>query len=242
MCDYNMLADGDRVLVAVSGGIDSLVLIRTLQLWQKKAPVSYVLHGVHIDMGAGGNGESEVACKVAAAVKKMSIPCDVVPAAWKPLPQMQGNGDDKDTCFRCARSRRTQLFALADRHGCNKLALGHHLDDLVETFFLNMIHAGNLSTMLPKQELFSGQLALIRPLAYLEKMEVHTIGEDLGLQPIRSFCPLSERTSRQEIQQILEMITAKIPDAKKHIFAAMGNCRPEYLLKSRMKNGYADQS
>ena len=230
MHDYTMLVDGDRILVAVSGGIDSLVLAWLLQVWQENAPISYAVHAIHIDMEAEGDQPGLVARQVAESLERLSIPCHILPAAWKPTDEMLQTGNAKDVCFRCARSRRTQLFDHADVHGYGKLALGHHRDDIIETFFLNMMHAGNLSTMVPKQELFSGRLALIRPLAYLDKKEVEAMGAKSNLQPIRSFCPLSEKTRRQDMHHLLENIYGQIPDAKKHIFAALGNVRPDYLL------------
>jgi tRNA 2-thiocytidine biosynthesis protein TtcA len=242
MQDYKMLADGDRVLVAVSGGIDSLVLAWLLQNWQKKAPISYTIHGIHVDMEPLADQAGQAAAQVVLSMKKLAIPCQVLSVAWKPTDEMLASGQTKDVCFRCARSRRTQLFEYADAHGYNKLALGHHRDDIIETFFLNMLHAGNLSTMVPKQELFSGRLALIRPLAYLDKTEVEFIGENISLQPIRSFCPLSEKTRRRDIHSLLEHIYDQIPQANQHILAALGNVRPDYLLTPRVKKSHADPS
>ena len=130
-----------------------------------------------------------------------------------------------------ARSRRNQLFDHARQTGCNKLALGHHRDDIIETFLLNLTRSGNISTMAPRQDLFDGRLSLIRPLAYLDKQEIVTIGEQLQVTPIRPNCPLAEKTQRLEMHQLAEMIYERIPGAKKHMFAALGNVRQEYLLK-----------
>jgi len=242
MVDYAMLADGDRVLIAVSGGIDSLVLARVLQLWKTRAPISYTLHSIHIDMQPDSDGPGTVARSVQAALQRQGLPCTILPAAWTPDEEAVGKGRVKDVCFQCARSRRTQLFAHARKHQYHTLALGHHRDDIIETFFLNMLHAGNLSTMVPRQQLFSGRLSIIRPLAYLSKQQVRGIGRDLSLQPIRSNCPLSEKTARCHVREIVSTIEERLPGAREHIFAALANIRLDYLLDRHYRNDYANRS
>jgi tRNA 2-thiocytidine biosynthesis protein TtcA len=232
MHDYAMLADGDRVLIAVSGGLDSLVLAWLLGEWRKKAPIGYALQAVHVDMEPTPDAPGDAATCVAAMVGGFGFDLHILPALWRPDPQaLQSATSGHDLCFQCARSRRTQLFDYARQCGCNKIAFGHHRDDIIETFLLNLTCAGNISTMVPRQDLFSGRLALIRPLAYVDKAEIREIGRELGLEPVRSACPLFEKTRRQEMHQLAEQIYQQIPGAKKHIFAALGNVREHYLLK-----------
>ena len=228
-----MLADGDRVLVAVSGGIDSLVLLAMLVHWRAKAPIDYQLHPVHVDMEPGANGPGPAACQVAAVVRPLGLELCILAAQYRPTTAeiAAAEHSGQDLCFHCARSRRTQLFAHARQENCNKLALGHHRDDIIETFLLNLTCAGNISTMIPLQSLFSGRLSLIRPLAYLDKAEVESLGREAGLTPVRSSCPLSERTRRRDIHHLAEQIYQQIPGAKEHIFAALGNVRFDYLLR-----------
>nr|WP_321464679.1 ATP-binding protein [uncultured Desulfobulbus sp.] len=233
MHDYGMLADSDRVLVAVSGGMDSLVLLAVLLHWRKKAPINYQVEAIHVDMEPGFDAPGEAAAMIAGQVARLGSELRILPAEYHPLPEEieQAAAGGQDLCFFCARSRRTQLFAHARDHRFNKLALGHHRDDIIETFLLNLTCAGNISTMSPMQSLFSGRLAVIRPLAYLDKTEIHAIGQELSLEPVRSACPLSERTRRRDIHQLAEEIYTRIPGAREHIFAALGNVRTAYLLK-----------
>jgi tRNA 2-thiocytidine biosynthesis protein TtcA len=233
MHDYSMLADADRILVAVSGGMDSLVLLAVLLHWRKKAPISYQVEAIHVDMEPGGDTPGPAAVRIGHQVRRLGLELRILPALYHPAQEeiAAASSGGQDLCFQCARSRRTQLFAHARDQGWNKLALGHHRDDIIETFLMNLTSAGNISTMSPLQPLFCGRLALIRPLAYLDKSEIRALGQALAFEPVRSACPLSEQTRRRDIHQLAELIYSRIPGAKEHIFAALGNVRTQYLLR-----------
>ena len=236
MHTYDMLAEGDRVLIAVSGGVDSLVLAWLLQFWQKKAPIAYTVHAIHIDMEPSENGSGPAALAVQNQLQRINMPCSIVPTIWQPpdlskMNQHLPHTDSKDICYTCARHRRKQLFEYARTDSYNKIALGHHRDDIIETFFLNICFAGNISTMRPRQDLFEGRLALIRPMAFLDKSDIVSLARELDFEPVRTNCPLSEKTRRLEVRQLLESIYERIPASKMRIFAALSNVRQEYLLK-----------
>ena len=223
MGDWQMLDDGDRVLIGVSGGIDSLATAWVLQMWRDKAPISYEIEAVHVDDGfwspdKGGQPPVDI---IAEQMQRFQIPFSSV-KGW----EIEG----KRTCFMCARNRRSQLFDLARQKSCAKLALGHHKDDLVETFLINALYSGNISTMLPKQQLFEGRLSLIRIFAYLEKDDIWTIADCAGLEPVANFCPVGDDSRRETVRALLDKIYADIPGSKGSLFSALGNVREGYML------------
>ena len=248
---YSMLSHGDCVLVAVSGGVDSLVLAGLLQMWLKKAPIQYTLRVVHIDMGFRGQGDGGISPveEIRRQLHRFGIPLVVkqvretgetqaiaevslspcLPDSVLPIPLIDKDQPER-SCFLCSRQRRHQLFDLAREYGCNKIAFGHHKDDLIETLFLNMFYSGNLSTMVPRQDLFDGRLTLIRPLAYIEKHEVQDIAVTLGLVPVDNLCPLAGNTRRDHLRKMLHTLYQQNPGVKASIFAAMANVREGYLL------------
>ncbi len=225
MHDWQMLSDGDRVIVAVSGGVDSLVTAWVLKMWQSKAPIHYTLEAVHIDNGfrLPDSEEASPAERIAERMKVLAIPFSVIPG-W---PVVEG---EERNCFTCSRNRRTQLFELARQRGCRKLALGHHKDDLVETFLLNALYSGNISTMLPRQDLFDGNLSLIRILSYIEKKDIVAFSKKIGLVPVANLCPLAGDTRRETVRDILTDVCKKVPGAKSSLFSALGNIREGYML------------
>ncbi len=225
MYDFSMFEDGDNVLVAVSGGVDSLTLACVLKKWQEKAPIHFKLTACYIDHGfwRKDTGTENPAKVIAQQLSLFSLDCEII--------QERHITEIDRTCFLCSKNRRSQLFDLARDFGYNKIAFGHHKDDLIETFLLNAMYSGNISTMVPKQGLFDGTLFIVRPLAYLEKNEVITLSEGFKLEPVKNLCPLSDNSKREKVRVILSHLYSVDSGIKASLFAALFNVRTEYLLK-----------
>jgi len=224
MHNYSMLADGDQVLIAVSGGVDSLVLAWLLNYWQHKAPIRYNITAAYID-----NGFDASTCNnVAKQLRNINVPYLIEKTDFWEKAAAAENG--KSVCYHCARLRRNLLFSIAEQQSFNKIAFGHHKDDILETFFINLLYAGNLSTMVPKQELFDGRINIIRPMAYLEKKEILKIAEQINILPVKNPCPKDSDSKRQEARKVLASLSNLDPKVKSNIFAALSNIRKGYLL------------
>jgi tRNA 2-thiocytidine biosynthesis protein TtcA len=219
-----MIRDGDHVLVAVSGGKDSLVLLQILHERLKRIPISYRITAVHVDPGFGGNSAREIESYLSLhGFDYRIIESDIGPRA-------HGPENRENPCFLCSRMRRKLLFEMADSLGCNRIALGHHKDDIIETLFLNIFYGASISTMLPVQALFGGKLTLIRPLYLLDEDLVRRYAEAMDFPKIQVDCPSSGATKREEIKSMLNGFYRSSRKIKGNIFHALQNVNPEYLL------------
>lgn len=221
ICRYGLINDGDRIAVGLSGGKDSLCLLWMLAERRRRAPVDYALVALHVDLGWGQDTTS-----LEAFCRRLGVECHVLPTDIGE--RAHGPGNPESPCFLCARLRRKRLFEAACAHGCNRLALGHHRDDIIQTFFLNVIYSSEISTMLPAQELFGGRLTIIRPLALCDESQLARLARELGLPVLPSGCP-SARSARREMAALLEPLFRRNRRLKGNVFRALSNVRPEYL-------------
>jgi tRNA 2-thiocytidine biosynthesis protein TtcA len=223
--DYDMIREADRIAVGLSGGADSLTLLWLLTERRPRIRVRYELHAIYVDPGFEG-GAAEA---LKPFCERLEIPLRV---EWTDY-GLQGHSpaNRENPCFLCARLRRKRLFEVADELGCSTLALGHNKDDVIETLFLNMCYAGEISTMRPEQELFHGRFRLIRPLAYAESGLIRRFAREFNLPVTANPCPSAGRTQRAEIKSLLADLYRRNPKIKGNIFRALRHVRTDYLLK-----------
>ena len=222
-----MISQGDRILLGVSGGIDSQSLLYVLHEVKQKAPVEFEIIPVHIDPGFEGGCAGELSAYVRANFGPLLVEKTDYGI------RAHSKENRSNPCFLCSRLRRKRLFELAKEKGCNKIALGHNKDDLIETLFINIFYAGKIASMKPRQSFFDGAIEIIRPLSYVEKKDITTFSHTVGLTSFENPCPSAGNTKRSQIRDVLDMVYKQNKHIKGNIFRAMGNIVPDYLLEKR---------
>lgn len=218
-----MIADGDRILVGLSGGKDSLTLLWTLKARLSRIPVSYDLLAIYVDPGFGG----EAGAVLKAFCGDLGVPLIVAATDFGIVAHSPENRENP--CFLCARRRRQRIFETANEHGFNLVAFGHHQDDIIETLFINMCYAGEISTMLPRQSFFNGMLTVIRPLAFCEEARIRRFAADLNFPCVQNPCPSAKTSKRQEIKDLLKRLYRSNPKIRGNLFRAMHHINTDYM-------------
>jgi len=224
--DYDMIDEGDRVLVGVSGGVDSLVLLDLLATPMLYLPRFEVI-AAHIDHGFdssyGGYTVLERHLEGSGlpfVIKKTDI--GIV---------AHGDANRKNPCFLCSRLRRKEIFTVAEELNCNKIAFGHHKDDIIETLLINMFYGREISTMVPNQSVFNGKYHIIRPLAYLDECLIKRYAREREFPIIENPCPTASASRRAYIKNLLKALEKDNKKIKDNIFKSMSHVKPDYLLK-----------
>jgi len=224
---YDMITDKDRIAVGLSGGKDSLSLMWFLKERLGRIPIHYDLFAIYIDPGFEGSFSEQLK----SYCREMGYTIHVEVTDYGVISHSAYNRENP--CFLCSRLRRKRLFEIADNFGCNKLALGHNKDDIIETLFLNMCYAGEISTMCPVQSLFDGKFTVIRPLAYTDENIIRKFAENQNFPEFINTCPSAGISKRQEIKTFLNQIYRTNPKIKGNIFRSMSRVKPEYLLNPK---------
>lgn len=219
-----MIEDGDHAMVAVSGGKDSLSLLWLLREHIKRIPIEYKLTAVHVDPGFGADSAGQMESFFSEHnFEYRVLQSDIGPKA-------HGPENRENPCFLCSRLRRKMLFQLANELKCNKIAFGHHKDDLIETFFLNIFYGASVSTMLPVQPFFDGKLTAIRPFYMTDEDIIRRYANSMGWPKIDLGCPTAGSSKREDVKEMLKNFYRTNKKIKGNIFHALQNVKPDYLL------------
>lgn len=220
---YDLIRDDDRIMVAVSGGKDSLLLLWLLRERLRRIPIGYELTAVFVDPGFDPS-----AChRLEAFFIKEGFDYRIIRTDHGLRAHSPENRENP--CFLCSRLRRTTLFRMARDLNCRKIALGHNQDDLIETFFINICYGGQVAGMVPKQLFFGGEITVIRPLALVPAAKAERLCRRLELPVISNACPSAGINKRQEMRSLLETLFEKNPKVRGNIFHAMSHVNLEYL-------------
>lgn len=212
--DYNMISAGDKIGVGVSGGKDSLALLVFLAELRKYNSQPFVLEAITIDMGLGMDYTP-----VKKLCDRLDVPYTVVKTEIGPV--IFDYRKEKNPCSMCAKMRRGALNQALLERGLNKLALGHHYDDAVETFMMSLLFEGRLSCFQPVTDLDRTGITQIRPMLYIHEQTVDNFVARQNLPVIENRCPVDKQTKREEIKRLVYDLSAKYPDLKDRIFGAM---------------------
>ena len=226
--DYNMIEAGDRIAVGVSGGKDSLTLLVLLAALREYHPSGFELRAVTIDMGLTGMNYTPVQ----ELCDRLGVPYTRVETQIGPI--IFDYRQEKNPCSMCAKMRRGALSQAVIDLGCNKVALGHHYDDAVETFFLSLFYEGRLSCFQPVTLLDRTGITQIRPMLYLSEKTVNNFAARECLPVIGNRCPVDKHTKRQEVKDLVYELSGRYPDLKDRVFGAMQRLPlPEWAPRGR---------
>ena len=228
--DFHLLDDGDRLLVAMSGGKDSYSLLVLLRDLQKRAPIRFEITAVHVDQGHPGYDGAPLE----GWLKDQGVPYrilheDTYSIVTEKIPE------GKTYCSLCSRLRRGILYQAATELGCNKIALGHHRDDALETLLLNLFFSGKLATMPPRLVSDDGKHVVIRPLVYCaeEHLAAFAAERRFPILPC-NLCGSQSEAQRKQMKALLAELEAKHPTLRQTMLAALGNVNPSHLFDKKL--------
>lgn len=224
--DFGLIEPGDRVMVAISGGKDSYTLLHLLERARRRAPVPFELVAVHLDQGQPGyDGTALRSWLQHHEYTHHILREDTYQLVTKRIPE------GKTYCSMCSRLRRGILYNAAERLECDKIALGHHRDDAIETLMLNMMFNGALSAMPAKLRSDDGRNTVIRPLLYSSERDIAVYASELDFPIIPcNLCGSQENLWRQEVKRMLDEIEERVPKVRQSMLAALKNVHESHLL------------
>ena len=232
--DYKMIEDGDKIAVGLSGGKDSITLLAVLAAYKKFAPEKFDLIAINIDMGFENIDKNQVQA-TKDFCESVGVPLIIEKTDIAAI--IFDERKEKSPCSLCSKMRRGALNNVAIEHGCNKLALGHHADDVIETMMLSLLYEGRFSTFMPISYMDKSKITLIRPLVYIEEKQINWTAKRLGLPVIFNPCPRDKHTKREDVKQLIRNLDEQFVDSKKHIMSAIFNPERNSLWDKAKPNG-----
>ncbi len=203
--DYGMICDGDKIAVGLSGGKDSMALLAILAAYQKFSPEKFQLVAINVDLGFKDINKQEVKA-TADYCNSLGVEFVVEPTQ---IYDVILERKEKSPCSLCSKMRRGALNSVAKKYGCNKLALGHHADDVLETFLLSLIYEGRISTFMPISHMDRINITLIRPFIYVEEKYLSGLARRYELPIIHNPCPQDKNTKREDIKNLVASLDEK---------------------------------
>ena len=224
--DFDMIQDGDKIAIGVSGGKDSLLLVKLFQELKKDRRKNFEFKAVRLNPGFRNSDLDNFKNNL----DKLNIDCEIIDTnIW----EIANEKAQDYPCFLCAKMRRGILYTQVEELGFNKLTLGHHFDDVIETTLINMLYAGTMKTMTPKVPSTSGKLELIRPLIYVKEADIIDYTKTNGIRAMNCGCTIEAgKTSskRREVKNLLAELEEKNPGVKQSVFNSMKNINLDYVF------------
>src|ERR687895_698140 len=229
--DFNLIEDGDRVMIGLSGGKDSWALLQILDVMRPKAPIDFTLVSVNVDSGYKEYKHDLIARTCAERGWELRIEHTTIGEVMDDL--LEANATP---CSLCARLRRGVLYRLAKEVGATKIALGHHLDDFIETLLLNLFFAGALKAMPARLVSDNGEHVVVRPLVYVTEAEARAYAKEQQLPIIGCCCPACGDLGlqRQRVKRLIAELEVEHPEVKNSMIRALGNVAGRHLLDQRL--------
>jgi tRNA 2-thiocytidine biosynthesis protein TtcA len=218
-----MIEDGEGILISVSGGKDSLALSLALAIRKNWVPIDYELHGLFIDWREYPAGDQNRKSLIA-FMESLKIPCRIVEASIFPR-----SYEKSFNCYICSRNRKRILFQEAERLGISKIAVGHHMDDVIETTLMNLFFKGEFATMLPVQDFFDGKLKIIRPMCEVEEREVIRLMKVYPLPVFNINCPRKSDNQRVFFKDLIKQVRRVNKHVKDNLYNAPSRINEDFL-------------
>ena len=225
--DYELIQDGDKIAVGISGGKDSLTLLYALSTLRRFYPHPFELHAVTVDLGF----ENLNLGKIEALCKELDVPYTIVPTQIASIVFDQRK--EKNPCALCAKMRKGALNEAIRGAGCNKIAYAHHKDDVVETLMLSLIYEGRFHTFAPVTFLDRMNLTVIRPLVYMKEADVIGFVHKHDVPVVKSPCPADGHTRREYVKQLLRQLNLENPGVKDRMFTAVQSGLEEWRVHEK---------